>query len=133
MIARKALKKHFKIWVNDLLFLSIFGEAPTGPATAGYFYPTQNNITDAPDASDIFDSPIHNRPIDISKFKTFLTKHCKKREAILRCPHVFPQRLAIQNFVNSPFDIWDTSAPLVLHRLKDYYLENFGALPSNTH
>jgi hypothetical protein len=29
--------------------------------------------------------------------------------------------------------MWDDRAPLVLRRLKDYYLENFGALPSNTH
>jgi hypothetical protein len=116
MITRKALKKHLKIWVNDMLFLSVFGEAPTCPATTRYFYPTQNNITAAvatPDEIDIFDSPIQNRRIYISKFKTFLTKHSKKREAILRCPHVFPQRLAIQNFVNSRFDVCGKTALLL--------------------
>jgi hypothetical protein len=78
--------------VTDLLFLSVFGETPTGRATARYFYPTQNNITAAVaalDESDIFDSPIHNRRIHISKFKTFLTKHCSRKEkqffAVLMC------------------------------------------------
>jgi hypothetical protein len=81
MIARKALKKHFKIWVNDLLFLSVFGEAETGRVIAKFLYQTDTNATatraNQPAVVEVFNSPIHNRPIDLSKFKAFLSRHCK--------------------------------------------------------
>jgi hypothetical protein len=48
-------------------------------------------------------------------------------------PHVFPQCLPIQHFANSVHDMWDDDAPLVLGRLKQHYLVDYAALPSNAH
>jgi hypothetical protein len=36
IIARRALIKHFKVWMNDLFFLAIYGEDPTGRIVARY-------------------------------------------------------------------------------------------------
>ncbi|WP_288993256.1 hypothetical protein [uncultured Marinobacter sp.] len=82
----------------------------------------------------IFESPIHgNRQIDLKKFATFVAKQCKVQTALRAGPHVFPQRFPIQHFANSVRDMWDDDAPLVLSRLKQNYLVDYAALPSNTH
>jgi hypothetical protein len=39
MIARRALIKHFKVWMNNLLFLAIYREALTGRIVARYLFP----------------------------------------------------------------------------------------------
>jgi hypothetical protein len=136
MIARRALIKHFKVWMNDLLFLAIYGEAPTGRIVAKYLSPPNTTAANTPDHDEIqiFQSPIHNnRPIDLKKFATFVSKQCKIQIPLRDGPHVFPQRLPIQHFANSILDMWDNDAPLVLGRLKQNYLVNYAALPSNTH
>jgi hypothetical protein len=129
MIARRALVQHFKVWMNDLLFLAIYAEAPTGRIVAKYLSPpstmaaadsaglTSNN------EMQIFESPIHgNGQIDLKKFATFIAKQCKVQTALQAGPHVFPRRFPIQHFANSVRDMWDDDAPLVLGRLKQKYL-----------
>jgi hypothetical protein len=138
MIARRALIKHFKVWMNDLLFLAIYAEAPTGRIVAKYLSAPPNTTAavtpEDPNEMQIFQSPIHNnRPIDLKKFASFISKQCKIQMLLRDGPHVFPQRLPIQHFANSVLDMWDNGAPLVLGRLKQNYLANYAALPSNTH
>jgi hypothetical protein len=82
----------------------------------------------------IFRSPIHNnREIDLKKFAAFISKQCKIQIPLQAGPHVFPQRLPIQDFANSDHDMWEDRALPALGRLKKHYLENYAALPSNTH
>ena len=122
--------------MNDLLFLAIYGEAPTGRIVAKYLSPPNTTAAATPDLDEvqIFQSPIHNnRPIDLKEFATFLSKQCKMQTPLRDGPHVFPQRLPIQHFANSNHDMWDDDAPLVLSWLKQNYLGNYAALPSNTH
>jgi hypothetical protein len=138
MLAQRALIKHFKVWTNDLLFLAVFGEAPTGRIVAKYLSPSENTTAAAaparPNDIQLFDSPIHNRQIDLLKFKTFITKHCKIRDPLRAGAHVFPQRIPIKYFADhTNSDMWDDDAPLVLSRLKQHYLKSYAALPSNTH
>jgi hypothetical protein len=132
MLARRSLWKHFKVWVNELLFLSIFGEAPTGRIVTSYLYP--NSITAAtPAIPNDFASPIHARTVNLDKFRQFVTLHCKQRDTILLSPHVHPQCQVIQQLARSIHDIWGDNAPLAPHRLRKHYLDNYAALPSNTH
>ena len=138
MIARRALVKHFKVWMNDLLFLAIYAEAPTGRIVAKYLSPPSTMAAGGPagltNEMQVFESPIHgNRQIDLKKFATFVAKQCKVQTALRAGPHVFPQRFPIQHFANSVRDMWDDDAPLVLGRLKQNYLVDYAALPSNTH
>jgi hypothetical protein len=138
MIARRALVKHFKVWMNDLLFLAIYAEAPTGRIVAKYLSPPSTMAAAGPagltNEMQVFESPIHgNRQIDLKKFATFVAKQCKVQTALRAGPHVFPQRFPIQHFANSVRDMWDDDAPLVLGRLKQNYLVDYAALPSNTH
>jgi hypothetical protein len=136
MIARRALIKHFKVWMNDLLFLAIYGEGPTGRIVARYLSPPNTTAAIAPGLNEmqVFESPIHNnRQIDLKKFTNFVSKQCKIQIALRTGPHVFPQCLPIQHFANSVHDMWDDDAPLVFGRLKQHYLVDYAALPANTH
>jgi hypothetical protein len=135
MLAHRALIKHFKIWVNDLLFLAIFSEAPTGRIVAKYLSPNNTEATAAAiPPNEMYQSTVHNREIDLMKFQTFIIKHCKIRDQLRAGAHVFPQRVPIQYFANHTGDMWENGTQLlVLTRLKQHYLENYAALPSNTH
>jgi hypothetical protein len=130
MIAQRAHVKHFKVWMNDLLFLAIYAEAPTGRIVAKYLSPPSTMAAAAPagltNEMQVFELPIHgNRPIDLKKFATFIVKQCKVQTALRAGPHVFPQRFPIQHFANSVHDMWDDDAPLVLGRLKQTYLVDY--------
>ncbi len=85
MIARRALIKHFKVWMNDLLFLAIYGEGPTGRIVARYLSPPNTTAAIAPGLNEmqVFESPIHNnRLIDLKKFASFVSKQCKIQIAL---------------------------------------------------
>jgi hypothetical protein len=72
MIARRALIKHFKVWMNNLLFLAIYGEGPTGRIVARYLSPPNTTAAIAPGLNDmqVFESPIHNnRLIDLKSLR----------------------------------------------------------------
>jgi hypothetical protein len=138
MIAQRALVKHFKVWMNDLLCLAIYAEAPTGRIVAKYLsLPSTMAAAAAPgliNEMQIFQSLIHdNWQIDLKKRATFIAKQCKAQIALQASPHVFPQHFPIQHFANSVRDMWDADAPLVLGWLKQNYLVDYAALPSNTH
>jgi hypothetical protein len=53
MIAQRALIKHFKIWMNDLLFLAIYGEGPTGRIVARYLSPPSTTAAIAPGLNEM--------------------------------------------------------------------------------
>jgi hypothetical protein len=140
MIAQRALVKHFKVWMNDLLFLAMYAEAPTGRIVAKYLSPPSTMAAADPAGltnkeMQIFESPIHgNRQMDLKKFATFIAKQCKVQTSLQAGPpHVFPQRFPIQHSANSVHNMWDDDAPLVLGRLKQNYLVDYAALPFNTH
>jgi hypothetical protein len=138
MIARRAVVKQFKVWMNDVLFLAIYAEAPTGGIVAKYLPPPSTLAAAAPagltNDMQIFESPIHgNRQIDLKKFATFIAKQCQVQTALRAGPHVFPQCFPIQYFANSVHGMWDDDAPLVLSQLKQNYLVDYAALLSNTH
>jgi hypothetical protein len=121
--------------MNDLLFLAMYGEGPTGHIVARYLSSPNTTAVIAPGLNEmqVFESPIHNnRLVDLQKFARFVSRQCKIQIALRTGPHVFPWRLPIQHFANSVHDMWNDDAPLVLGRLKQHYLVDYAALPSNT-
>jgi hypothetical protein len=73
--------------MNDLLFLAIYAEAPTGRIVAKYPSPPSIMAAAAPagltNEMQVFESPIHgNRQIDLKKFATFIAKQCKVQTAL---------------------------------------------------
>jgi hypothetical protein len=76
--ARRALIKHFKVWMNNLWFLAMYGEDPTGRIVASrYLSPPLNTtaaITSGLNEMQVLESPIHNkRLIDLKKFASFFS------------------------------------------------------------
>ncbi len=53
MIAQRALIKHFKVWKNDLLFLALYGEGPTGCIVARYLSPPNTTAAIAPSLNEM--------------------------------------------------------------------------------
>jgi hypothetical protein len=68
MVARRALIKHFKVWMNDLLFLAMYGEWPTGRIVARYLSPSNTTAAIAPGLNEMQ----VNRPEEVHelRFKT---------------------------------------------------------------
>jgi hypothetical protein len=85
MMARRALIKYFKVGMDDLLFLAIYGEGPTGRIVARYLSPPKSTATITPGLNkmQVVVSPIHNnRQIDLKKFANFISKQCKIQVAL---------------------------------------------------
>jgi hypothetical protein len=105
---------HFKVWMNGLLFLAIYGEGPTGRIVARYLSPPNTTAAIAPGLNEmqVFASPIHNNwLIDLKKFASFVSKQYKIQIALRTGLHVFPRRLLIQHFANLVHDMWNNDAP----------------------
>jgi hypothetical protein len=53
MIAQRALIKHFKAWINGLVFLAIYGEGPTGRIVARYLSPPNTMAAITPGVNEM--------------------------------------------------------------------------------
>jgi hypothetical protein len=151
--ARLALEKHFDKWVNDLLFLSLFSEAPIATRVARFLVGRQGE--EEPRQQDVSEqqyfSKMHNRSFDLTKFDEFLAKRCRKKpnkqgdpphpttklEDILASQHVAPHLLVIRQLVarssGSRGNMWDEHASILLKQFRKHYLDAYAALPSSTH
>jgi hypothetical protein len=133
MIAQRALIKHLKFFMDEGPLVSCYiCRSPNWshrcqvPVTAQY-----HGLTNE---MKLFRPPIHdNRQIGLKKFATSIAKQCKILITLRAGPHVFPQRFPIQHLANLVRGMWDNDAPLVLGWLKQNYLVDYAALPSNTH
>ena len=73
--AHLALQKHFDGWLNRLLFLALYSEAPTGAIVARFLLNiAQEEQTGGELAGEevLFDSPFHNRSIKLTSFAKFV-------------------------------------------------------------
>mgnify|MGYP002812481187 CR=1 FL=1 len=140
--ARNALVTHFKIWVNDLLFLSLYSEQRTAHIVAKYLYdPSASALCDPNDSPintpqvqlEEYDSPMHKRTINLPRFKAFLEENCVRREQIRANIHVRPHRVTIEVLATTNQDIWSNTAPPLLTAFRENYCQKYAALPSNTH
>jgi hypothetical protein len=84
MIDQRALIKHSKVWMKDLLLLAIYGEGPTRIVARCLSPPnTTAAIASGLNEMQAFESPIHNnRLIDLKKFATLVSKQCKIQIAL---------------------------------------------------
>jgi hypothetical protein len=131
--ARNALISHFKIWVNDLLFLSLFSEQQTSHVVAKYLHPSHAAAEQEEAPVREYSSPMHQRTIDLTKFEAFLMENCTKRETIMATPHVNRHQIAIKCLATTNQDMWSDGSPLLLLTFRQHYCEKYAALPSNTH
>jgi hypothetical protein len=131
MRAVDTLQKHFRRWVRELLFLSIFSEAKTGGVVARYLYPNIE-LTRQGEENELHKSTIHNTEINLTKFADFLKSECGDfKTEILDTAHVAPHLLAIQ-MVGNNHDMWGATAPPVLAAFCQHYLASYAAFPSNS-
>jgi hypothetical protein len=85
MLAKNTLTKHFRRWVQELLFLSLFSEAPTARIFVRYLL----DLPDQPNQENMFfESTIHNKIINLSALRKWLEPECgcKERQNILASP-----------------------------------------------
>jgi hypothetical protein len=137
MMATTQLKKHFKVWINELLFLALFSEPATATEVARFLlYPDKTN--NMPRENNNFESEMHGRIIDLSKFKEFLYTECEDntRDKTMGSQHILLHQMAVTYLANSNLcvDMWHAKdTPLLLAAFREHYLVNYSALASNTH
>ena len=128
-IALKQLVKHFDVWINKLLFLSIFSEAPLDQRTARYIlgrrYPELQIISE-------YASTINNRTINLQEYSTLLAQRCNSRVHILTSYHVQPRMHDLRQ-ISDGGNMWSTSPCHQLLILRRQYFTNYAALASNSH
>jgi hypothetical protein len=155
--SRMALEKHFDVWMKDLLFLSLFAEAPVATRVARFLVGRREREQDeegeetSQQEVQFFESTMHGRTINLSEFDRFLRDRCKKMppkqgqpphqttqvQDILASQHVAPHLLVIRQIADassgSRGNIWDDASNVLLLQFRQLYLLSYAALPSSTH
>ena len=136
----KACEKHFDIWANKLLFLSLFAEAPIASVVARYLAGKSQTLVQSASNDNAFDSPQHDRIVDLTKFSLFITNRCKTRDTILLSNHVATNIGIIQQLANaadysigSKGDIWCDECSILSKQFRYLYQQSYATLPSSTH
>ena len=125
----KQLNKHFDVWLNEILFLSLLLESPTSQLVASSLH-----LVETREEEELvqFDSFFHNRRINITRFSAFISERCKDKEKVTELMHVQPQANAIQKLAEGN-DMWALETPRLLTIFRNIYLQNYASLPSNSH
>ena len=129
-LALKQLRKHFDVWVNKLLFLSLYSEQQKALCVDSYLLSDNCNTT--PPLQDNYNSNIHDRVINLNRFQIFVSTRCTSRNMILNSVHVAPYLTAI-NKIESGCDMWSDVPSTILVFFRNHYIHNYSALPSNSH
>ena len=69
-IVLKQLNKHFDVWLNVLIFHSLFLESPTAKCVTNLINPVE---TIEEEELVQFDSSFHNRKINLTRFSAFIS------------------------------------------------------------
>jgi hypothetical protein len=72
-LAKGMLEKHFRKWVSELLYLSLFLEGPTAGVVSRFIFP--NVVPCSVQEQESYYSKMHKQNINILKFKEFLIGH----------------------------------------------------------
>ena len=95
---------------------------------------------DPPQFYQLHHSSIHERAVDLHKFFKFLQKRCKTLEEIRNSSAVSSFKHEIQYIGENTYkygadfiDMWSQNIPNSIRKFRDWYLEAYSALPSNTH
>jgi hypothetical protein len=110
-------QKMFARWLDErLFFLAAFGEAPTANIVARFLLDGPCNlITEDEKESEemVFESPLHQRTIDLQAFSKFIAKYCctdasKLREFRTNNPH-FQEYSEAFRLIADGLNVWDRS------------------------
>ena len=129
-LALKLLRKHFDVWVNKLLFLSLYSEQPTASCIANYISSGDHNISNP--IQESYNSSIHGRVVNLNRFQRFVSTRCTSKITITSSVHVAPYLAAISK-IKTGGDMWIGVPSPVLVSFRNHYLHNYVALPSNSH
>ena len=92
-LALKQLQKHFNVWINKLLFLSLYPERLTYQCITSYLLSEVENLDPSIQAS--YESSIYCRVVNLVKFQNFLLIHCTSRNSCISPAHAHPHLTAI--------------------------------------
>jgi hypothetical protein len=110
-------EKMFARWLDErLFFLAAFGEAPTAKIVARFLLDGPRNLITADETESeemAFESPMHQRTIDLQAFSKFVAKYCctdasKLREFRTNNPH-FQEYSEAFRLIADGLNIWDRS------------------------
>ena len=135
----KSLNNHYIKWIDPLLIVSVFGEAPTAKCVSQVLLgDTDSRLADN---QAVFTSPFHGKDINLNDFKAFIqSKTGRKADEIRNGSHL-TQTIGLQDLrlIANGLDIWgqpgikssDRNADA--QRLIDKFFMNFAFLKSSTH
>ena len=123
---KESLHNHFKQWTNDLFFLSLFSPHETVSIAANVIFGKRINTT------RMYYCQFHDKHINLNAFQTFLNEKCSNTVIMTTrsLPGVTQNHLSIQLIANGA-NPW-TSSNSTLTDLKNLYLFQYSALPTNT-
>ena len=127
-MAFKFLKKYFDIWVNDLLFLSLYSERETSQVVATFLLKEDSKKT----SFGSYYSLLHQWNINLDNFYNFLSSQCTTKDIIKHSIQITAHTDAINNIVNGN-DMWADKTIQVIHLFREKYLHNYSTLASNKH
>jgi hypothetical protein len=131
-LAKDMLEKHFRKWVSELLYLSLFSEGPTAGVVSRFIFP--NVAPCSAQEQESYYSEMHKQNINILKFTEFLIGHVSI-EDVLKLQTYFHVKdfLTAIRMIGEGGNIWECGALCEeLSTYKDYYLCNLAANATNS-
>jgi hypothetical protein len=131
-MARQMLEKHFDLWVNEYLFLAIYGEPETSQVVAQFLL--EKNATGYA-TNGMHESQMHGRIISLPKLREFLQSRTTTNRHVLRTSlHFLSIHQEVIEIANAGGNMWqERNCPLRLSRLQTRYRECYSAVATNSH
>ena len=121
-----SIKRHFKRYLSSLLFFS----AATKPKDIIII--CQYLLGEISDQTEIYESLVHQKKIDCTKFIQFLETNASKEQAVQH-PLIQQNLPAIRMIASLKRSIWDDNPHPVLIIFRDDFLQHYASFWSNGH
>ena len=124
-LAYEAIKKHFSIWCNDLLFFGLFGEKHSAFTLANYL--SQTKTGEQPRNYVVF-SEFHLTTINLNNLRDFIDCECRDINMVRESFHIRKVAPLIRELQNGR-DIWCSSYQGIW---KDIFLRHYSSHATHT-
>jgi hypothetical protein len=124
-LAHEAIKKHFSIWCNDLLFFGLFGENHTASTLANYLSGTKDGEQSR---NNVVFSDFHQTSINLKNLRDFIDCECNDINMVRESFHIRKVTPLIEE-LQSGKDIWSNSYQGLW---KDIFLRHYSSHATHT-
>jgi hypothetical protein len=125
------LEKHFDLWVNECLFLAIYGEPETSQVVAQFLL--DKDATGLA-TNGIYESEMHGRTIALPKLREFLQSRTTNKDVLLTSLHFQSIHQEVIEIVEAGGNMWqERNCPFCLSPLQTHYCQCYSAVATNNH